>query len=800
MNASKSEILGVAVIPSGFSSSPPDGFTTLPVLNPESMTINESMGLVTGKTGEGEDGGLLTLDFSSVKTDWILLMGEFETLDSQRLEDALPVIAGAAKKHLLATVKKRIDQKKLKQFEWVGTRNLFLNPDENVSTVFTQEPRLIPVEAAKTGNIAVRFVEGEKGAFSVAGTPPPIELGLSPIVIETMPPELEEEPDKPSDRDIFLKGHQAFYNDAEFAPRFVWPPSLYLLIRKAHIPGIIHGLEQGLGNTDILSYAFNYLTLSGDFESAEKMVPLVPDHWFAKDPMLAQVCGATLSMRGRMDDAVKYFELARSLDEDDSGAMFNLGKMYLVTGRRDQAVEVFEKCLEDPDLEEAQHAGAQYFITAMEEGMDVGVSISLCMIARDEEEALPRALNSVAGLADEIIVVDTGSTDSTKEQAEKFGAKVFDYPWDDDFSAARNFAMEKATGDYIFFLDADERLSPFHRINILFLKALMSRRIPRAYELPIGYTDVTTDWLVISALPDNFLQQTSSIRIFPRMEEVRFVGRAAESVGPSLEALAIPISSIPPGQMDIIHDEYGRDRRVLRKGGAYEKSESPGPALVATAIRDYSSIRDQANTLKWLKVLKDLSPDQTENRRLLLQLAKMMEESDPEYSMKTYRELLDNGPNTPAVFNAFSSFLVCKDDYETMANLDFQRAEQSFADASEAKSFFSHYAISALAAQDIDRAAEILEEALEIDPGFILTQAVRFLILSAAGVMEGALSALVDVEALALSGSEFKLDTEGDFMDRVETIAMALEKGRHTEERMLVLKGAALLVSGQEAI
>ncbi|MBF8378030.1 glycosyltransferase family 2 protein [Alicyclobacillus mali] len=81
---------------------------------------------------------------------------------------------------------------------------------------------------------------------------------------------------------------------------------------------------------------------------------------------------------------------------------------------------------------------------------------SLCMIVRNEEDTLPRCLASVGDLADEIIVVDTGSTDRTSEVARSFGAHVHPFTWRDDFSAARNYAFSLATADYILWLDADD--------------------------------------------------------------------------------------------------------------------------------------------------------------------------------------------------------------------------------------------------------------------------------------------------------------------------------------------------------
>lgn len=84
------------------------------------------------------------------------------------------------------------------------------------------------------------------------------------------------------------------------------------------------------------------------------------------------------------------------------------------------------------------------------------MTISLCMIVKDEEEVLRRCLLGIAKWVDEIIVVDTGSTDGTKKIAKEFTDKVYDFRWIDDFSAARNYSFSLATGDYLLWLDADD--------------------------------------------------------------------------------------------------------------------------------------------------------------------------------------------------------------------------------------------------------------------------------------------------------------------------------------------------------
>lgn len=87
-------------------------------------------------------------------------------------------------------------------------------------------------------------------------------------------------------------------------------------------------------------------------------------------------------------------------------------------------------------------------------------SLAVCMIVKNEEEKLEKSLISAASFADELIVVDTGSTDATMEIAGKYTDKLYTFPWCDDFSAARNASYEKASADYLMWFDADNSMEP----------------------------------------------------------------------------------------------------------------------------------------------------------------------------------------------------------------------------------------------------------------------------------------------------------------------------------------------------
>ena len=111
------------------------------------------------------------------------------------------------------------------------------------------------------------------------------------------------------------------------------------------------------------------------------------------------------------------------------------------------------------------------------EGLPPISTMSLCMIVRDEQDTLGRCLESVAGVFDEIVIVDTGSNDATKDVATRWGARVFDFAWIDDFAAARNFAFAQGSSELLMWLDADDVLLPTDREKLLALKADLDPRI-----------------------------------------------------------------------------------------------------------------------------------------------------------------------------------------------------------------------------------------------------------------------------------------------------------------------------------
>jgi GT2 family glycosyltransferase len=198
---------------------------------------------------------------------------------------------------------------------------------------------------------------------------------------------------------------------------------------------------------------------------------------------------------------------------------------------------------------------------------------SLTIIARNEENNLPSCLESVKGVFDEIVVVDTGSADRTVEIARSFDARVFDFVWVDDFAAARNAALARATGDYAFWLDADDVVDPPEREKLQSLLRSLRASDQTAYVVRCA-CDPGEDGSGGNTVVDH-------VRLFPLREDVRWTYRVHEQMLPALMRLGIPVRW---SDVTVRHTGYkdaalrarklDRDRKILREQFA-ERPDDP---------------------------------------------------------------------------------------------------------------------------------------------------------------------------------------------------------------------------------
>lgn len=157
-------------------------------------------------------------------------------------------------------------------------------------------------------------------------------------------------------------------------------------------------------------------------------------------------------------------------------------------------------------------------------------TISLCMIVRDAESTLGAALDSAKPFVDEMVIIDTGSVDKTVQVAEARGAKVYHFPWIDNFSAARNESIEKATGDWVFWMDADDVLVQSTGGELL-------RSVMENPNRDVGFMLRMEERKPDSHVMSQFLH----LKLFPRHPDIRFQYRIHEKVEPSITRLGFKI-------------------------------------------------------------------------------------------------------------------------------------------------------------------------------------------------------------------------------------------------------------------
>lgn len=185
------------------------------------------------------------------------------------------------------------------------------------------------------------------------------------------------------------------------------------------------------------------------------------------------------------------------------------------------------------------------------------------MIVRNEEKNLPRCLASVTGIFDQIIIVDTGSTDKTCEIAKSFGAEVHHFDWIDDFSAARNFSFSLCTCDYIMWLDADDEILPDSKAKLQTLKENLDKA--NVFMAPYHYamTEDGKPWVVLYRE-----------RILKNSKEARWRWPIHECINYPLNwpQLMIDVVVTHRRSADDITLDRGRNLRLLRK--AYEENKT----------------------------------------------------------------------------------------------------------------------------------------------------------------------------------------------------------------------------------
>lgn len=210
--------------------------------------------------------------------------------------------------------------------------------------------------------------------------------------------------------------------------------------------------------------------------------------------------------------------------------------------------------------------------------------VSAALIVRDEKDYLGGCLESIHQLVDDIVVVDTGSRDRSMQIAREHGARVFEYAWHDDFAAARNYAIDQAVGDWILYIDADERVRDYDRLRL-------QRELAHA-----GVVACT-----VRFYPQTGYTAYPEYRLFRRDDRIRFQGAMHETIVPSLLYLeAAGLGRIDACDLTIDHLGYDREQahKLDRNLRLLQKQIPADPSRIylwwhlGTVYRDLSRIED----------------------------------------------------------------------------------------------------------------------------------------------------------------------------------------------------------------
>jgi predicted O-linked N-acetylglucosamine transferase (SPINDLY family)/glycosyltransferase involved in cell wall biosynthesis len=334
-----------------------------------------------------------------------------------------------------------------------------------------------------------------------------------------------------------------------------------------------------------------------------------------------------------------------------------------MAGNTAQARANFERALAiNPDNQQARKLYEEFRLEEQERG-GARMKISGCYMVKNEAKDLESSIQSIRNQVDELIVVDTGSTDGTVELAELLGAKVWQMDWQEDFSAPRNLALDKAAGDWIVFLDADESFTPETAGNLR--KLLLEQTDSSVEGLLIERLEIDTD------KGDELLGKSYVLRVFRNQSRLAYEGRIHEElrVGGNVLKNCVRVS---PELLQIRHTGYSSSRsrskaernlRFLQR----ELRESKDPAHYYSYLADaYMGLDDFAQAAHFAKL--DTEQGRRQNTYASRSWRILLELSEPGMLLAAEREKICRGavemfPEIPEFRADYAESLAAKGDY-----------------------------------------------------------------------------------------------------------------------------------------
>ena len=301
------------------------------------------------------------------------------------------------------------------------------------------------------------------------------------------------------------------------------------------------------------------------------------------------------------------------------------------------------------------------------------IKISACYMVKNAAEDLRRSLESLVKHVDEIIVVDTGSTDETVKVAEEFGAKIFHETWQDDFSTPRNIAIHEATGDWIVFLDADEYFINDTAKNLQAVIKMARRAKQQGISVNLVNVDKDNNNAIINS---SYL-----LRIFEHAPDIRYVGKIHEEIYCGDKPLNR--ASAPANLLTIYHTGYStsitrskseRNLKLLLE----ELATTDKPERIYSYLADaYYALEDWANVEKFARL--DIDARKNPSNRPVRLLIECLEKDSSRFEecFEISKLAVERYPKVPEFSAKLADCLAQKGDYRN-AVAEMKRAIEKF--------------------------------------------------------------------------------------------------------------------------
>ncbi|MHB8770844.1 MAG: glycosyltransferase [Syntrophales bacterium] len=593
----------------------------------------------------------------NARSEWILLLNAGEAISADHKQKLRALCAPGDGSAYSVNTEKRMAAGELSPYEWLGNLGKY-------SAASVLAAGYIPCREVRL------FRKGQFSHFAAAGDgtvrpvlapetvsirPSDIRLTLCmpcPSPVEAPQPELQREEDRQRFQGTLAESAERT-GDFDFLER----DSIgYSMVDQKDLPSLARGLEMGLGNIDLLKFMVHSLIKDGSYERAIEFADAIAAK-MGEHMELWRLKGTAYFYMLKLADAERCFLSALSFNAKDRSLLSNLAKVSIISGRHDQARQWLHREIAvggiTPELD--------FMRNLIDDNRGRAVTLSVLMLCRDEEQYIERALDSVKDIADQIVIVDTGSRDRTVALARAYGATVVDSPWDDDFASARNDGLHHVAGEYVLCLDADEYLETEARMTLLVLKHLLPAEKKIAVALDIHTLPAEYGRNRESLPPVSVERRTA---IFPLLAGVRYHGRIFERIDDCLERLEI--NRIVARNIHISHKSDNPDERKARKAPALMKShaESLSAAMVFDGVNHWIDSGHVERALEWFGRAVTDANGSTQYVRIICRLIRYFDQHGSiDIQSPLFKELLSRYSRSYSVMTVCADILSRKGAY-----------------------------------------------------------------------------------------------------------------------------------------